>query len=498
MRQRRRPDPRRPLGLGPTALALSWLGSGCGAAERPPDVLLAVVDTLRADHLSCYGYRRETSPALDRWAATGTLYERAYAPASWTLPSMAMLMTGRLRTDNSGDIGPLEITLAERLSDAGFATQAVVSNPLLDAKQGYSRGFDGYQLVPTGKQRRLNGWRADEVVARGLTALASVRSDRPAFLFLMFFDPHDPYEPEGGTRFVPFDEPARRRAFEAALPAAERPLLGDAEYRGIELRIALYDSEIRAVDAALERLFAGLAQQRPGRETLVALTSDHGEGLWQRARLAGEQDEPEAFFPALYSEHGVMLYEEQIHVPLILSGPRVPAGRRVATPVSILDLAATFEVALGLEPLGPLDGRDLLDFESLAEPRDLAAFTSRGSSLLVEGRYKLHEPRAYRSERFGAQPEFYDLAVDPLELEDRFSEADRGPLRARLEARRAAGARAPGAGRRVEPGLLEALGYLPDLLDGQAPGAQGDGAGSGAEPGVEAGAPGAVGAGGNG
>jgi arylsulfatase len=465
------PTPRWPAPLRTPWLAVWLLLVGCSSSERPPDVLLLVVDTLRADHLSCYGYRRATSPALDAWAQGGTLFERAYAPASWTLPSMAMLMTGQLRSDNSGDLGPLEITLAERLRDAGYATQAVVSNPLLDAQKGYTRGFDGYQLVPVGKQRSLNGWSAGEVVERGLAALDGVASDRPWFLFLMLFDPHDPYEPEGGARFEPFDEPERRQAFAAALPAAERSLLTEADYRGIEARIALYDSEIRVVDGALERLFGQLALAGPQREPLVALTSDHGEGLWQRARLAGEQDEPEAFFPALYMEHGVMLYEEQIHVPLILRGPGVPAGRRIAAPASILDLAATFEARLGLEPLAPLAGRDLLDFVALEAPRDLVAFTSRGSSLLVEGRYKLHEPRDYRIERFGARPEWYDLALDPLERLDRFAEAERGDLRSRLGGLRASAAR-QGPRNAVEPALLEALGYLPDLIDGQAPAAE--------------------------
>ena len=458
------PRSRRPALKRPVCLALWLLAAGCSPGERRPDVLLLVVDTLRADHLSCYGYRRATSPALDAWARGGTLYERAYAPASWTLPSMAMLMTGQLRSDNSGDLGPLEITLAERLRDAGYATQAVVSNPLLDAKKGYTRGFDGYQLVPAGKQRRLNGWSAGEVVERGLAALDGVASDRPWFLFLMLFDPHDPYEPEGGARFEPFDEPERRQAFAAALPAAERSLLTDADYRGIEARIALYDSEIRVVDGALERLFGQLALARPQREPLVVLTSDHGEGLWQRARLAGEQDKPGAFFPALYFDHGVMLYEEQIHVPLILRGPGVPAVRRVAAPVSTLDVAATLEARLGLEPLGPSAGRNLLDFAGLEAPRDLVAFTSRGASLLAEGRYKLHEPRDYRVERFGAVPEFYDLGLDPHERIDRFADADRTELRARLEVWRAAGTR-QGGRTGVEPALLEALGYLPDLVE---------------------------------
>jgi arylsulfatase A-like enzyme len=440
------------------------LALGACQREQPRNLLLIGVDTLRADHLSAYGYGRATSPVLDRWAAGGTLYERAYAPASWTLPSMAMLLTGHLRADNSGDIGPREATLGERMSAAGFHCSAVVSNPLLAPAKGYDRGFESYELFAPKRAGRTNGWTAAEVVERGLRQLQQVPEDRAWFQFLFLFDPHDPYAPAGGLAFEPFASKEREERFRGALPAAEKGLLGPQEYAEIERLIALYDSEILAVDTALGQLLARLEVSGQTAHTLIAFTSDHGEGLWQRARLVGEEDKPEAFFPALYFDHGVMLYEEQIHVPLILSGPGVAAGQRVEEPVWTLDLMPTLETYFGLEPLEDLLGRNLLDLTALRQPRDLLAFTSRGACLISQGRYKLHVPREYRVERFAAQPEWYDLEADPLELVDRFAAAPRNAELARLEAWRARGQRS-GPRSSLDPALLDALGYTEGMTD---------------------------------
>jgi arylsulfatase A-like enzyme len=447
--------------LGPLALPLALCA--CGSSQRP-NLLLIGVDTLRADHLSAYGHGRATSPRLDRWAASGTLYERAYAPASWTLPSMAMLMTGHLRSDNSGDIGPREATLAERMAAAGYRCNAVVSNPLLSPAKGYDRGFEQYELFAPKRPGRSNGWPAQEVVERGWRQIEQASTAGAWFEFLFLFDPHDPYAPAGGLAFAPFESQDRKSAFQDALPLAERELFTAAVYAEIERQIALYDSEILTVDGAIGQLLDRLDQAGHSEDTLIAFTSDHGEGLWQRARLKGEEDKQGAYFPALYFDHGVMLYEEQIHVPLILAGPGVPSGQRVEDPVWTLDVVPTMERYFGLEPIEDLLGRDLLDQGALRQPRDLLAFTSRGACLIDQGRYKLHVPREYRVLRHGAEPEWYDLENDPGERSDRFDESPREGELARLAAWTSRGQRS-GSNNRVDPAILEALGYTESMTE---------------------------------
>ena len=437
--------------------------TGCAPDEVRPDLVLIGIDTLRADHLGCYGHVRDTSPAIDAWAAGGTLFERAYAPSSWTLPSMAMLWTGRVRSDNSGDLDERHPTLPERLAADGYEGHGVVSNALLHPDKGFARGFETYDLFRPGEGGRVNGWPAEEVVRRGLERWDDAAGG-PRFLFLFFFDPHDPYRPPDTFGFEPFDDAERRARFERALPADRRALLTDEAYRGIEKRIALYDAEIRATDEALGLLFERLEREGADRDTVVALFSDHGEGLWQRAKLVGENDKQFAYFPELYFDHGVMLYEEQVRVPLVLRGVGVPAGARRDEVVWTLDLVPTLARLLGLRELGALDaaeaGLDLFDARALAGRPDLVAFTSRGASWLGGGRYKLHVPREYRVERYGAQPELYDLAADPLELEE-LDDAERlTEGLARLEAwRERADRAAPKAIDPAERARLEALGY---------------------------------------
>ncbi len=392
-------------------LGLAVLAVGCGRETRP-DVVLVVIDTLRADHTSLHGYERDTTPTLVRWAQGGTVFERAYAPSSWTLPSMAMLIEGRARSDNRGGLDAEGDNLFRAVRRAGYHTAAVVSNPLLESSRGYGPDFDLYALYPLASGANINGWHAREVTAQAESVLSG-SDPRPLFLWLHYFDPHAPYAPSGGSRFAPHDDPGRRAAFEAALPEEQRGLLTDEVYAGIELRIALYDSEVLQVDRSLRQLFSAIEAR--GRETLVVLTSDHGEGLWRRASLAGESLPPDHFFPQLYSGHGVMLHEEQVHVPLVLVGPGVPSGERRTEPVWLLDVLPTVARLADLPLRDALHGIDLFDRGGLADRRHLFGITSRGASILEEGRLRLHEPREFRVERHGAVHELYDLADDPEE-----------------------------------------------------------------------------------
>ena len=400
----------------------SWLLSfvllcGCSRTPDASDLILVGIDTLRADHLSLYGYGRETSPNLDAFAQGGMVFERAYAGSSWTLPSMAMLWTGKTRAHNSGDLNGDPAGLAERLSFEGYETCGIVSNALLHPDKGWDRGFDEYHVyVPDGCSR-ANGWPAAEVVRRGVSWLDRRQERKPRFLFLFLFDPHDPYRPAVPGRFPAYDTPERFEAFQRALPAERQALFSKDVYAGIEQRHALYDAEIAEADAALGDLFGYLERSGRDQRTNVVFFSDHGEGLWQRAKLRGENDKSFAFFPELYFDHGVMLHEEQVRVPLVLSGPGVPEGVRVSTPVATVDVVPTLIQLLGLDAVGDVSGLDLLDGEALGQRRELLSFSSRGASVLMDGRYRLHVPRSYRVKEHQAEPELYDLESDPLEIE---------------------------------------------------------------------------------
>ncbi|MEM7305197.1 MAG: sulfatase [Planctomycetota bacterium] len=388
--------------------------ASCGSKPPPPpSVLLVTIDTLRADHTSLYGYDVETTPELERWAAGGRVYEHAWAASSWTAPSMAMLLTGRARTDNSGTIRPSELSLAEILQGYGYATGAVIANPLLNESQGYARGFDNFEIRGAGEQE----WNAERVLGRGQELLESYGERRPYFLYLHLFDPHYPYFPDEEGEPLPIRNDSKRRtAFRNALPEDKRDLFGEEEYRGIETLISLYDGEIRRTDRALGRLFAWMEERGLGERTLVIVTSDHGEGLWQRAPAVGEELKNKVFFPHLYYSHGVQLYSEQVGVPLVMRGPGMRQGDTRSEDVSLLDVVPTVLEIVGIDNPGDLSGLSLAADYFPETGREIYSVCSRVSTVTVDGRWRLHVPREHRVDRYGARPELYDLSFDPKEL----------------------------------------------------------------------------------
>lgn len=293
-------------------------GLACGPGAPAPNLLLVVVDTLRADHCSAYGYARDTTPALRALAGQGVRVETAYSPLPATGPTHASLFTGLPPlahgvVKNGLALAPSLPTLAERLRERGYRTGAVVSSFALAAKFGYARGFDEYQddfdpqrstlgfreweghAVPEGFDRR-----ARPTTRRALRWLEAAADDpRPFFLFVHYFDPHDPYLP-----------PARFRRWQGETPRGRA--------------IAAYDGEVAYADHELGRLLAALEGRGLARDTLVVVTGDHGEGLLDHG----------------YMFHDIQLKEEALRVPLVLRLPgRLPAGALLHVPVSLVDLS---------------------------------------------------------------------------------------------------------------------------------------------------------------
>jgi arylsulfatase A-like enzyme len=333
------------IAWGPVALA------GSAAGDRPrPNVVLVVVDTLRADHLGAYGYDRPTSPAIDaRLAARGTLFEEAYAQAPWTLPSMLSVLTGR----SPGELarpeeGPFAVpetapTLAERLRAAGYRTGAFVANPTLAAEAGFDRGFETWWTPPAEPASLSLG--AEAVNRRALPWL-DAHAAAPFFLYLHYLDPHDPYAPpDSGAVESPF---LPDYAGDVDGTMVHGLYLGEVELADPEADrrqlAALYDAEIAYVDARIGELLDAFPEPL-ARETLFVFTSDHGEELGDHGGW----------------KHGHTLYNEQIRVPLVFRWDgRVRDGNRVSGSVRLLDVVPTVLSAAGLDLPPELDGADLM------------------------------------------------------------------------------------------------------------------------------------------
>jgi arylsulfatase A-like enzyme len=354
-----------------------------------PSVLLITIDTLRADHLGCYGYGRPTSPRIDRLAAEGALFERITTTLPRTTQSIASIMTGRYPKGHGArglfsSLPETNLTLAEILKREGYRTAAVASNVFLRPGQGFEQGFEVYDNPPG----RFDGDSAGEVTTRALGWLETVPSGSPFFLWVHYLDPHWTYRP-----FPPF-----ARLFDPSFTGPftlyedlEAGRIGKGEVifrnvlepRQVEHVVALYDGEIAQVDAALGPLLEQVERLTGGR-ALVALTSDHGESLGEHG---------------YHFAHGEYLYEQTLHVPLIVTLPGlITPGSRIRDLGQNIDVAPTILALLGISRLQAVDGRPLLiPAESTARSGSAAAREAPGRTLVfAESDFQLIHPENHR------------------------------------------------------------------------------------------------------
>ena len=441
----------------PGSLALLALAS-CGdpaphsGQESPrPDVLLVVVDTLRADRLSAYGYDRPTSPVMEGLIERGVLFEDVTAQASWTLPSMVSMMQGRYVTSYRDIFVEDAPTLAELFRDAGYRTLGVVGNGLLSIESGFDRGFDFYEArsrkIGEGG-RTIPAREAAELVSdASKPLLEALRKDDqgsrpPMFAYLHMMDPHGPYrrhpqldqELPLEQRIESLDMSRQQAEFSSLNPE----FAGDAagEWTGIEHDIARYDQEVRIADDYLGIVLEFLAREGNLENTIVAIVSDHGECLWEHPlpedSLKGGEG-PRGFF---FQGHGNLLYQEIIATPMILAGPGLPPGTRVSAPVENVDLLPTLLELCGITDPGTTHGRSLVEVISGGpKPRaEIYSAVLQGRSVReAERGWKLIVPGPHHQSR---KTELFDLQADPDELSDL---AQAHPevverLRARIEA----------------------------------------------------------------
>lgn len=377
-------------------LVFPALFGGCVPGPSGPSIVVVTIDTLRADHLGSYGYFRDTSPSLDRFARESLLFENAFSTAAVTLPAHVALWTSRYPNDTGifrnkfifspQGIGPPRL-FAQWLRDGGWRTAAFVSATPLGAETGLPAGFERYK--GPGHSMRP----AADTTDRALAWLADV--DEPYFLWVHYFEPHGPYAPP--EEFRRFEADAGLDAF---LEAREFADSTDADVRE---RHDLYDGEIAATDAAFSRLVAALQARGGWDELAVVVTADHGEGLMEHG-VAGH----------------VHLGREQLHVPLLMKLPRslgIAPSRRSEI-VSTVDIIPTLVANLGL-PVAAVVAEEFEGVDLLRESRQEAfsqAGQSRHSLVTDAWRFVEHPDRVQLFDRRSDPHELLDVAATHPEV----------------------------------------------------------------------------------
>jgi choline-sulfatase len=413
-------------------LAIAMVTGGDGARQKLShrDVFLITIDTLRSDHVHCYGYERIETPAMDQLAKQGIRFTQAFTPSPITNTSHVSILTGLLPGSHGvSDFGiPLAVkhhTLAELLEKQGYRTAAFIGAVILDSKSlapGLDRGFEFYDNFP-GEWEGKSRWgrierRGMDVVQRAENWLDGHRV-APRFVWVHLYDPHDPYEPP-----PPYSEIYKDR---------------------------LYDGEIAYADSALNHFVAYLNKQLWYDSALIIVVGDHGEGL-------GEHHE---------DTHGIFLYDSTTHVPLTVRLPNAQeAGRVVDEQVRTTDIMPTILDLLGISTSSSMDGTSLMPFILGTETTARTVFGATDYPL----RFGWAPLRSVRKEGFkfieAPRPEFYDLRSDPGELRNYYLpwDAEVQKLRKMLAESRATSV--PGgkpSAATVSPGTMDelrALGYL--------------------------------------
>ena len=409
--------------------ALALLTACTGSAPQPatppadpdrPNVLVVSLDTLRADHLALHGYDRDTAPTLDAIAAAGGWMSRTWSQAPQTDGTHAAMFTGRFASTHGKytheqRLPESEQTFAEHFGGHGYRTWAVATSLKFDPKSGFSQGFDDYDLYPEGPVVK----RGDDAMERALVQIAD--ESAPWLGFLHLFDVHAPYTPPSPHRELflvgePALDPRRTVDFIRRNKRAE-----SIPIARLNTLTQLYDGGIHHVDSRVAQVWQAL--QKSERDTILVLTSDHGE----------------AFYEHRYLGHSNVLWEEVVRIPWIVWAPgRIPAGTRIDTAAQTVDLMPTIVELAGLPEVAGQDGVSFapaLRGDGPPPPADrpivLQEFNRWGVvRTLPEGIYKLTTPihpkkrdRLLSGKKTALQRvRLFDLAQDPAERNEISSE----------------------------------------------------------------------------
>ncbi len=404
------------------ALLLATCAASCAQKSAPkdaPNIVFISIDSLRADHLGCYGYPKPTSPTIDALAAQGARFEWAISTTSWTLPSHAAMFTGLYDSahglvDNALALAAEHRTLAEVLADHGYRTGGFFGGPYLHPVFGLGQGFETYEScmaeldtkateASVRDQSRLkhNASHSDVTSPRTLAAatrwLDSLDRARPFFLFLHLWDVHYDFLPP--KELVELFDPGYTGTLTGENFMDNPAVRAGMDPRDLMHLLALYDGEIRFVDNHLSQLVTVLKERGEWDNTLFVITADHGEEFFEHGQKG----------------HQKSLFDEVVHVPLVLSWPaRIRTGVRVSDPVRIIDLMPTLLTAAGVARRPKMQGRDLwpliigesLPFEPalcelLVDKREYRAVRTGGFKVI-----QTHPSKALAG---------FDLASDPKE-----------------------------------------------------------------------------------
>jgi len=354
---------------------------------KKPNIIFFTLDTTRADHLPCYGYKNVKTPVLDSLAKKGILFEQCITPTALTLPSHSSIMTGlyptfhNVRINGNTALSDKHLTMAEIFSQQGYQCGAFIAAFVLDGRWGLKQGFDFYddkfdlkkykQLDLAGVQRPGN-----EIIDAALTWMEE-QKENPFFSWIHFYDPHTPYEPP-------------------------EPYLSQYKGRGL---VGMYDGEIAFMDEQIGRCISWLKENELDKKSIIVIMGDHGEGLGDHGELT----------------HGYFIYEYAVHVPFLIITPfESLQGLRIPTQVRTIDLYPTLLEMLGFQIPAEAQGKSLLPliFSPQAEEERYVYIESMTPSI----QYGWSSLQSLRTSNYkyieAPRPELYDLSKDPLELDN--------------------------------------------------------------------------------
>lgn len=381
-----------------------WI-SGCEKQQRGEkhNVILIVVDTVRTDHVGCYGYQRNTTPNIDRLAQQGLLFRNAISAASWTLPSIATILTSQYPCvlgirDTPVVMDDRYSLLSELLKQNNYTTHGIFSHVLLAPQLGFGRGFDNYDDQTSPYRRR--GISSPAVTQKAISFLRK-NHKRPFFLFLHYFDPHYNYILHKKYNYYPFYNGSVK---------SNHPILDLWRIRhnlskdDIRYLVSLYDSEIAFTDEYLGKLLDALKKRGLYDNSIIIITADHGEEFMERGWIG----------------HCITLHQELLRVPLIM---KLPAGeaRIIDSPVGLIDIMPATLRYLGLRIPDGLDGK-ALDLSPGASVARGPVFSETFNFILQKYQLpgihqpKRNEPIAFRSIVLGDRKLIYDEKKDSKQI----------------------------------------------------------------------------------
>lgn len=379
--------------------------------------MLISIDSLRADHVSAYGYSRPTTPTIDRLARDGVTFAHAVSTTSWTLPAHAALLTGRHDAEHGAtlpqsSLDPSIPTLAEAMAAAGYRTVGLYSGPFLDPTFGLARGFEEY-VACTSDSALIDGRRqrsrarahaashkdvTNPLVAAAFTRAVDGRDERPSFFFVHLWDVHydllppPPYDRMFDPDYVgDFPGYAYRRA------AAFKPGMAKADYEHV---LALYDGEIRYTDDTIAGMLANLERAGLLANTVVVVTSDHGDEFLEHGGKG----------------HRRTLFQEVLAIPLVFWAPGRLAPARVKTSASLIDVAPSILAITGTRGLEDITGRSLFDSDGAPLLDDRVAIAElRFNATRPALKAAYAHPHKVVVDVRSRTAEYYDLEADPDE-----------------------------------------------------------------------------------